>query len=188
MIFNLIALIALWRALNERAMYGALAAAGIFVALAALTRPLMTIFAAPAAVLVFVYTKGSLETRSLRVGVFVIAMAITTLPWSALFYLKTGNVGLAGSDASTFYAASDPSVQVWNPSMYPRVEQAAKERLGVTSVTEKQVDDEFRREAAANYVKYFDYHLTRLPYMFCSGWLFLRGLYPKYSVGNVLCL
>ena len=136
-------------------MYGALAAAGIFVALAGrFTRPLMTIFAAPAAVLVFVYTKGSLETRSLRVGVFVIAMAITTLPWSALFYLKTGNVGLAGSDASTFYAASDPSVQVWNPSMYPRVEQAAKERLGVTSVTEKQVDDEFRREAAANYVKF----------------------------------
>ena len=163
LIFNLVALIALWRALTGRTRYGALATAGIFIALAALTRPLMTIFAAPAALLIFLFAKGSVRSRAVPVIVFVVAVALPTLPWSALFYLKTGNLGLAGYDASIFYAASDPNVQVWDPPMYLPIEQAAKERLGVASVTARQLDDEFRRQAAANYVKYFGYHLRRLP-------------------------
>jgi hypothetical protein len=163
LIFNLLALIALWRSLDGRGQYGALAIAGVFIALAALTRPLMTIFAAPAAVLIFLFAKGSIRARAVAVAVFVAALAAPTLPWLALFYLKTGNMGLAGYDASIFYASSDPTVQVWTPSMYPPVEQATKERLGVSSVTARQIDDEFRREAVMNYVKYFGYHLKRLP-------------------------
>ena len=163
LIFNLVALIALWIALSGRARYGALATGGIFIALAALTRPLMTIFAAPAALLIFLFAKGLFRARVVPVIVFVVAVALPTLPWSALFYLKTGNIGLAGYDASIFYAASDPNIQVWDPPMYLPIEQAAKERLGVPSVTARQVDDEFRRQAAANYVKYFGYHLRRLP-------------------------
>jgi hypothetical protein len=163
MVFNVMALLALWRAFGDSRRMGALAAAGIFIALAALTRPFMTIFAAPAVLLIFVFTKGPFRARLARIAIFILALAIVMLTWTTAFFIKTGSVGLAGHDASIFYAASDPNYQVWNSSMYPPIEKAARERLGAASVSELQIDDEFRRQTLANYQKYFYYHLKRLP-------------------------
>lgn len=110
LIFNLVALATLWRALSGRTRYGALAAAGIFIALASLTRPLMIIFAAPAALLIFVFTQGYFRARVVQIVVFVLGVAVVMLPWVTVFYIKTGNLGLAGHDAGVFYAASDPKI------------------------------------------------------------------------------
>jgi 4-amino-4-deoxy-L-arabinose transferase-like glycosyltransferase len=66
----------LWYALSESIRYSALATAGIFIALAALTRPLMTVFAAPAALLIFLFAKGSFSVRVFQVIVFIIAIAL----------------------------------------------------------------------------------------------------------------
>jgi 4-amino-4-deoxy-L-arabinose transferase-like glycosyltransferase len=108
LIFNLIALVALWYALSESIRYSALATAGIFIALAALTRPLMTVFAAPAALLIFLFAKGSFSVRVFQVIVFIIAIAlpIVAVGCTILSQNRQCRPG-AGHDASIFYAASD---------------------------------------------------------------------------------
>lgn len=164
LIFNVLALLALWIALDggRRPLF-ALFSAGVFLAFAALTRPLMTLFAIPAAVLAFMHAQGSLWKRATHIVVLSLAIAVPTLIWAAGFYFKTGSVGLAGNDASIFYAASDPKIQVWSPAMYTPIAEAAKARLGVSEVTNLQVDDEFRQQTAANYVSNLAYHVKRLP-------------------------
>ena len=163
LIFNLVALLALWQALGSRLRIGALAVAGIFLALAGLTRPLMTLFIAPAALLVITLLRVNLLSRAIAAVALIAAFALPTIVWTTAFYFKTGRVGVAGHDASIFYAASDPNTQVWSPNMYRRIEEAAKARLGASNITEAQVNDEFRIQTLANYRKEFAYHLRRLP-------------------------
>jgi hypothetical protein len=163
LIWNLAALLAFWYALDERIRFRWLAVAGMFLALGGLTRPLMTVFIAPAALLVFIMARGSLHLRATAVATVIGAFVLPTLLWAAAFYLKTGDLGVAGNGASTFYAASNPKFQVWNPAMYPPVETAAKARLGVSRVTGTEMDKQFRIEALQNYIHEFAYHLKRLP-------------------------
>jgi hypothetical protein len=167
LIWNLISLFALWRALDQRVVDRSalrwLAVAGIFLGVAALTRPLMTFFIAPAALLILILMRDSLRARAIAVTVLIGTFVLPLGIWMSVFYVKTGQVGMAGHDASIFYAASTQQYQVWTPTMYPAIEASAKARLGVSTLAEGQLDQEFRRQTLANYQKEYAYHLRRLP-------------------------
>ena len=123
----------------------------------------MTIFAAPAALLIFLFAKSWVRSRAVPVIVFVVAVALPTLPWSALFYLKTGNLGLAGYDASIFYAASDPNVQVWDPPMYLPIEISLQRAARRCKRYGTSAGRRIPTAGCSKLRKYFGYHLRRLP-------------------------
>jgi hypothetical protein len=102
-------------------------------------------------------------------GILALAVAflVPTVLWMGVLRAKTGNWGLAGSEASTFYAASDPHIQVWDPKMYVPVAASAARRLGVATPTNNQLESEFQRLTLLNYRTFVRYHLRRfLPHLY----------------------
>jgi len=71
---------------------------------------------------------------------------------------------LSSNDASAFYAASDPKIQVWNPSMYDPIQKLAAQQYHVplADISNQQLNQIFWQESIKNYVRYPKYHLERI--------------------------
>lgn len=163
LIWNLISLLSLVLALGVRLRWRWLAAAGIFLALGALTRPLMTLFIGPTVLFVLLRSNVGIRERCAGLTILVAAFALPMLFWTTTLYLKTGYVAAAGQQWSNLYTASNPRIQAWDSSMLGPVGEAAQARLGLPSVTEAQLSEEFRYQTLANYRDEWAYHLRRLP-------------------------
>jgi hypothetical protein len=164
LIWNLIALFAFCRAFDEPVRLKWLAMGALFLALAALTRPLMTIFIAPVALLLLLYGRSTVRIGLVRLSILVLAFLVPIVSWMLLYHAKTGEFALAGHDASAFFAASSPKYQQWTPAMYAAVDAAGQKRLGISRpLTPAELNQEFWRETLANYRDEFAHHLRRLP-------------------------
>ena len=164
LIWNLTALLAFCAAFDESIRLKWLALGGIFLALGALTRPLMAIFIGPMLLLLLFCRVLPLRRRWLAACVLAAAYALPTTTWMVVHNIKTGEIALAGNDASAFFAASSPRYQVWTPAMYGDVEAAAKARLGISrNLTPLELNHELWRAALLNYRDEFSYHVRRLP-------------------------
>jgi Dolichyl-phosphate-mannose-protein mannosyltransferase len=165
LLLNLAAIICLITALSGRLSLARLAGCGFFIALASLTRPLMTPFLGAAVVLILCTIHVPWRRRLRGIFALLAAFLIPTALWVGALRSVTGAWNLAGSQASAFYAASDPSIQVWNPAMYAPVTNSAERRFGA-SPTQNQIDQEFQRLTVLNYRKYVKYHIRRfLPHL-----------------------
>lgn len=163
LLLNLVAMIFLVTALTRELSPVRLAACGLFIALASLTRPLMTPFLGVALVLTLCAIHVPWPRRWRGILALLAAFMIPTALWIGVLRSVTGAWNLAGSESSTFYAASDPNIQVWNPGMYAAVKDSAERRFGVPA-SDNQVDQEFQRLTALNYRKYVKYHIRRFPF------------------------
>lgn len=163
LIWNLISLLALFLALNGRIRLRWLMVAGMFLSLGALTRPLMTLLICPAILFILLKFSASFRMRSAAIGVLIAAFTVPSVVWATANYFHAGTFASASNDGSIFYAASNPKIQVWDSSIYGPVEQAAQARLGLPSVPDVQMNQEFRYEALVNYRDQWAYHLRRLP-------------------------
>ena len=164
LIWNLIALFAFCLAFDEPVRLKWVAIGALFLALAALTRPLMTIFIAPVALLLLLQRRITVRTGLIGLLILVLAFLVPIVGWMLLHHAKSGEFALAGHDASAFFAASSPKYQQWTPQMYAAVEVAGQKRLGISRpLTPAELNQEFWRETLANYRNEFAYHLQRLP-------------------------
>lgn len=165
LLLNLAALIFLVTALVSKLSVARLAACGFFIALASLTRPLMTPFLGLALVFAACMIRVPRWRRLRGILALLAAFLIPTALWVGALRYVTGAWNLAGSESSTFYAASDPNIQVWNPGMYVPVMESAQRRFGAhPSVNE--IDQEFKRLTVLNYRRYVNYHIRRfLPHL-----------------------
>jgi len=162
LLWNLAALLSLAMAFIAPVRLGWCVAFGVLLGLGGLTRPLMSLFIAPAIVLPWL-VPGLAIRRRLLAGVGMVAgFALPMAVWMSAYYLHTGSVAVAGHDSTAFYAASDPQIQVWRPDMYGPVEAAARERYGVTALSTAQLSQEFWRQTVANYRTHIGYHLDRI--------------------------
>lgn len=165
LLLNTWSLILLIRGLRNGLNAPCLAGSGVFVALSSLTRPLMTPFGILASLLPFCAANASWRRRARMAATFFAAFLVPMLIWMAVLRNYTGNWKMAGSDAATFYAASDPQIQSWTPSMLPRVERLATERFHVTNpldLTQSQKDAVFWSLTRENYGRFLSYHAERI--------------------------
>jgi hypothetical protein len=164
LIWNLIALFAFCLAFTEPLRLKWVAMGGLFLALASLTRPLMTIFIAPVVLLLLLQGRSMLRRSLFHVSIVALAFLIPIICWMLLYHAKTGEFALAGHDAGALFAASSPKYQVWTEAMYAPVQAAGQKRLGVSRpLTPAELNQEFRRETLINYRDEFAHHLRRLP-------------------------
>lgn len=164
MLFNLLAMLALIAGLANPHDFRWLAAFGVLFACNSLTRPLMTPFIGPAMLVVCLPFWGKWKSMLRAMLVLVVAFATPTLGWMAFMWATTGNFALTGSsqDSSAFYAASDPSIQVWQGSMYDHVRESAAKHHQVDAPTPAQINAEFWILTRKNYREYWRYHSARL--------------------------
>jgi len=162
LLFNVWALVFLLVGLRGNLSPVCLAGSGLFVSFASLTRPLMTPFLVLAVLLPLFAIHVGWRRRARAAGALLVAFLIPTLLWMGLLRSLTNEWKLAGSDAATFYAASNPQIQVWNPEMFVPVEGLAKARFKVTQVSPSQVDQEFWILTSENYRHFTGYHLRRI--------------------------
>lgn len=141
---------------------------GFLFSLATLTRPLITPFVGVVLLFLFCAAKEPFK-KKLHITVCVfIAFCVPTLLWMGIQKLTIDQWSVSSNDASAFYAASDPAIQVWNPAMYDTVQKTAASRYHVAlkDVNEKMLNQVFWQDTIKNYIKYPRYHLQRaLPHL-----------------------
>ena len=162
LILNIAALSCFIFGLRNSLHLGFLAAFGFLLASASLTRPLMSPFVAPAIVILVLHGTLPWKRRFQATGAVLTAFAVPTVLWVIALHGITGSWAMAGQDSTTFYAASDPQIQVWSPTMYEKVEDSARRRYGTQAVTPAQVDKEFWQLTKENYATNIQYHFSRL--------------------------
>jgi Dolichyl-phosphate-mannose-protein mannosyltransferase len=175
---------------------GRLAGFGLLFALGTLTRPIITPFIGLAVLGLLLSPGAAFRKRALAAAVVVVAYCVPTLLWLVVQHSLVGEWAISNNDAGTYYAASDPNIQVWNPTMFEPVRAEARQRLGrpPTLAEENAV---FRRQAAANFRKHFQYHLDRgLPHLWAVAspvaWLSpeairWRALFLAGLAGGLCC-
>jgi hypothetical protein len=164
MILNLGALLCLIAGVRGRLKLGWIALFGLLFSCGSLTRPLMTPFILPAAIAVLASAWGKWRRAALGLGVMLAAFLAPTLAWMSLMAVTTGNFALTGAsqDSSTFYAASDPQIQVWRGDMFAKVRESAQRHFHVAEPSGPQINAEFWTLTRENYRHYWRYHFTRL--------------------------
>jgi hypothetical protein len=165
LVLHLLALACLLVGIGPGLRPGWLAGFGILFALATLTRPLVTPYVGvvPVALLL---ANAPWRRRLAAAAVVLVAFFLPTFLWLAAQNAMLGEWSISTNDASALYAASDPAIQCWTPSMYQQVADSARQRFGVATPTPKQVNEEFWRLTQKNYLTHADYHLKRfLPQM-----------------------
>jgi len=164
MILNVSALLALTVGVRDGLRFRWIALFGVLFSLGSLTRPLMTLFLAPA-LLVVIHAAWRQWGRILRgIWVMLVAFAVPTLMWMSLMAAIAGNFALTGEgqDASTLYAASDPQIQIWRPDMYDKVSKSACRRYHVPDPSPSQINAEFWALTRENYLQHWRFHLSRV--------------------------
>lgn len=162
LILNITALSCFIFGLRNSLHLGFLIAFGVLLASASLTRPLMNPFIAPAIVILLLHGVVAWKRRFQAIGVVLTAFSVPTLLWIIALHGVTGSWAMAGHDSTTFYAASDPQIQVWSGAMYTKVEESAKNRHKTSKVTEDQLSKEFWLLTKDNYAAHLDYHVSRI--------------------------
>jgi hypothetical protein len=150
---------------------------GIFFALASLTRPIMTPFIGVVILALLFQLQSTFRQRAINGGTALLAFLLPTLLWMGLQRLTIGQWSISTGDASTFYAASDPSIQCWNSQMYIPIQDVAKARFKTDKPTEADLNRVFWGQALANYRIHYNYHLNRL---IPSFWQ-VAGFSPKIA-------
>ncbi|MDR3491477.1 MAG: glycosyltransferase family 39 protein [Gammaproteobacteria bacterium] len=163
LMLNLAALSCLLFGVNNKLKRSWLIAFGLFFAMATLTRPLMTPFIGIVLLALLALPK---EPFKKRLGIMVcvlLAFTAPTLLWMTTQKLIINQWSLSSNDASAFYAASDPAIQVWNPTMYGHIQEIAAKRnnISLTDVDEKLTNRTFWQETIKNYQLYSQYHFKR---------------------------
>jgi hypothetical protein len=163
LILNLAALLALIAGVRTRLKLGWIALFGLLFSCGSLTRPLLTPFILPAVIVVLAAAWGKWRAAGLGIGVMLAAFIAPTLAWMSLMAVTTGNFALTGAsqDSSTFYAASDPEIQVWRGDMFAKVRESAQRHFHVAEPSGPQLNAEFWILTRENYRRYWHYHLTR---------------------------
>lgn len=162
LILNILALSYLIHGSRSGLHFGFLSAFGFLLACASLTRPLMSPFIALAVVILLLRGVAPWRRRFQGVGIVLTAFAVPTLLWVIALHSVTGSWAMAGTDSSTFYAGSDPKIQVWNGAMHEKVLESARSRYQTKNVSQAQLDKEFWILAKENYASHFDFHLLRV--------------------------
>ena len=164
MILNLAALLALIAGVRGQLKPGWIILFGLLFSCGSLTRPLVTPFIVPAVIAVIAASWGKWRQAALGVSVMLVAFMVPTLAWMGVMAATTGNFALTGAsqDASTFYAASDPQIQVWRGDMFTKVQISAQEHFHVANPDARQMNAEFWILTQENYRRYWRYHLARL--------------------------
>ncbi len=130
--------------------------------LANLTRPLLTPWFGLVAFSLFLIRSQPLKKRIQAVLLVFFTFLVPSLLWMSIQKMTVGEWSISTNDASAFYAASDPKIQVWNGTMYDEVSRQAKLRHHTESVSTAQLNQEFWIGTAKNYKTYWRYHLQRL--------------------------
>lgn len=174
---------------SQRFSIKALAAFGVVFSLAELTRPLMSPFFA-VALIVPLLTADGWKRRFVVAAVALAAFLAPLLTWTVAQKLTVGEFSVSQNDASAFYAASDPKIQCWNPTMYDQVKLSAQRRLHKTEVTEVDLNDEFRHLTISNYLelKHLKFHVRRA---LSNFWLVANQTlgvcqHPKFEVQSAI--
>lgn len=162
LLFNTWALVFLLVGLRKGLSVAWLAGGGLFIAFSSLTRPLMTPFLGAALLLPLLAIHVDWLRRGRAVMALLVAFVIPTFIWMGILHSFTNEWKLAGSDAATVYAASDPQIQQWNPGMFVRVEEFGRARFKVAQLTPNQTDQEFWYLTSENYHRFANYHLRRV--------------------------
>ncbi len=162
LILNIAALSCFIFGLRNSLHLGFLAAFGFLLASASLARPLMSPFIAPAIVILVLHGTAAWKRRLHGTGSVLTAFAVPTLLWVIALHGMTGSWAMAGHDSTSFYAASDPQIQVWNGAMYTKVEDSAKNRYKTEKPTPDQLNKEFWILTKDNYASHLNYHLSRI--------------------------
>jgi 4-amino-4-deoxy-L-arabinose transferase-like glycosyltransferase len=164
LLLSLLALACLLSGVNKGLQRGWLVAFAIFFALASLTRPLVTPFIGVVLLTLLFLSAESFKKRTITVIAVLLAFLLPTVAWMAVQKLTIDRWALSTNDASAFYAASDPQIQVWNPAMFNSIKQLAAERnhVALTQVNERQLNQTFWEETLKNYPRYPRYHFLRV--------------------------
>ncbi|HEY9712537.1 MAG TPA: hypothetical protein V6C72_03645, partial [Chroococcales cyanobacterium] len=131
-----------------------------------LTRPLMAPFIAFEALILALagWRKRGGSRRlpqALAAGVLG-AFVLPAVSWMAVQKLVVGEASISQNDASAFYAASDPKIQVWNSGVYDAIEAAVRRETGRQLVTLAEANGQFWRQTAKNYAENIPYHISRM--------------------------
>ena len=168
LLLNLLSLTCLLFGVVKKLNRNWLIAFGFLFSLATLTRPLMTPFIGLVLLFLLCATKEPFKKRlHITVCVFI-AFCVPTILWMGIQKLTIDQWSVSSNDASAFYAASDPAIQVWTPAMYDTAVKIAASRYNVAlnDVNEKMLNRVFWQDTIKNYIKYPRYHLQRaLPHL-----------------------
>lgn len=162
LILNMAACSCLIVGLRNNLHLGLLAAFGFLLASASLTRPLMSPFIAAVILVVLLYKQVSWKKRIQGIAAMLTAFAVPSVLWVVFLHGITGSWAMAGHDSTTFYAASDPQIQVWNGSMYDKVQASAVSRHKTLTITPAQLSNEFWLLTRENYEEHLSYHFSRM--------------------------
>jgi hypothetical protein len=164
LIFDLAALLALIAGVRGELRLGWIALFGFLLACGSLTRPLMTPFIVPAAIAVVSAAWGRWRSAVLALAALSGSFVAPLVAWMGFMAATTGNFALTGEsqDASVFYAASDPQIQVWRGDMYALVQETAKKQFHTDTPAPSQINAEFWTLTRENYQRHWRYHLVRL--------------------------
>lgn len=164
LLLNIFALICLIYGVQQRLNRGWLMGFAFLFSLATLTRPLVTPFIAIILVFLCFFAKETLKKRISITLCVLIAFCIPTFLWMSVQKFTISQWSISSNDASAFYAASDPTIQVWNTAMYADIQKIAAQRyhVKVSDVNDKMLNHVFWQETVKNYVKHPSYHFKRV--------------------------
>lgn len=162
LLLNLAALSCLFLGIKRKLNLWFLFGFGVFFALANLTRPLMSSFIALMILTLLFFVKTSFQRRMLAILVIVAAFFLPTATWMGVQKLVIDQWSVSTNDASAFYAASDPSIQVWNGAMYDEIKKEAINRYNTKEPNDRMMNKIFWQKTVQNYFKYPSYHLNRM--------------------------
>lgn len=138
---------------------------GVLFAVGNLTRPLVLPYVGVVVLLLLTYPRPW-RARLLATLTTVVAFAVPTVLWMAVQARWVGEWTVSNNDAGALYAASDPKLQVWTPTMYDEILVKAKKRYKTETPTQAQINQEFKRQALNNYYRHRRFHAERaLPHV-----------------------
>ena len=135
---------------------------GLLFSLGTLTRPLVTPYIGVVLFYVAFFLSAPFRVRIKILGTVVLTFLLPALLWMCVQKITINEWSISTNDASAFYGASDPSIQVWNGEMYKKIENLASVRNHIHSPTVPQINQEFWLQTVENYKKYWRYHLHRV--------------------------
>jgi hypothetical protein len=162
LLLHLAALSCLLLGLNNGLKRGWLIAFSIFFALATLTRPIMTPFMGVVVIALLIFPPVPVKKRFGMAAWVLLAFCTPIILWMGAQKLMIDQWSLSTNDAGAFYAASDPMIQVWTPSMYAPIQSLAKEHFHVFAPNTGQINNTFWTETIKNYTNHPYYHIQRL--------------------------
>lgn len=164
LLLNIAALTCLLLGVRKGLSLGWLVGFGILFSLATLTRPLVTPFIGIVILVLLTLPKASFKKRCWAVVFVLVAFCLPTSGWMVVQKMTIDRWAISSNDASAFYAASDPNIQVWSPTMYDHVQEIAANQyhLKPDMVTDQILNQIFWQETIKNYLNYPAYHLSRV--------------------------